>query len=724
MNEPSNRLYDLLPAFHRVRDAELGYPLRALLGVIGEQVELVEQDISRQYDNWFIETCEDWVVPYLGDLVGYRPIGSTGGGAKLRRVQSPRAAVANVIAYRRRKGTLALLELLANNSGWPSRAVEFYKLLAWTQHLSHLRLERGQTVDLSYGDALDRLNGPFDTLARGIDIRRLGSARTRGRHNVPTVATFVWPLKAYSVSRAPALRVDAVGTNCFAFSVLGNDTPLYVRPKAETDPALIANELNLPVPIRRRLLAQDLEAGAESALYGQGKSLAIYAPGWPTANAPQPVPPEAIKLADLARWKHRPKPGEILLDPVRGRMIFPKRQSPKRVWVDYHYAFGGDIGGGEYRRRLQQPAKIKIFPVRKPLKGGAAAKNALSLVIEQWRSEAEKLTRDGVGAVIEIQDSADYAESLSIDLPKGAYLQVRAAVGRRPSIRLLEQGADEIDALVISGKKGSRLVLDGLLIMGGGLQLIGPDRDDEHAVAEGDLCDLIIRHSTLVPGWSLDSHCQPKEANEPSLTLIDTGASVTIESSIIGSIEVAANEVTTDPVRIRISDSIVDATDLENQAVAASSLPFAFAELSFARTTVFGQVAVHSIELAENSIFHGAFAVARRQVGCMRFCYAPPGSRTPRRFGCQPDGVTQKPGANVASESARVRPSFMSMRYGSPNYARLALHCAPEIRRGADDGSEMGVFHDEFAPQRLDRLNADLIEYSPTEFPAEIIVAS
>ena len=34
----ADRLYDLLPAVHRLRDADRGYPLRALLQVISEQV--------------------------------------------------------------------------------------------------------------------------------------------------------------------------------------------------------------------------------------------------------------------------------------------------------------------------------------------------------------------------------------------------------------------------------------------------------------------------------------------------------------------------------------------------------------------------------------------------------------------------------------------------------------------------------------------------------------
>jgi len=58
MNKPE-RLYELLPVVYRQRDAEQGYPLRALLQVIAEQVDVVEDAIAQLYENWFIETCED-----------------------------------------------------------------------------------------------------------------------------------------------------------------------------------------------------------------------------------------------------------------------------------------------------------------------------------------------------------------------------------------------------------------------------------------------------------------------------------------------------------------------------------------------------------------------------------------------------------------------------------------------------------------------------------------
>src|ERR1700737_4715283 len=146
-----DRLYKLLPAIYRIRDTQQQYTLQALLRVIAEQVNVVEDDIAQLYDNWFIETAQDWVVPYIADLIGYQPVleaGSAGNdltaeGRALNRVLIPRREVANTIAYRRRKGTLAILDLLANDvAAWPARAVEFFKRLGWNQNINHRHMHR------------------------------------------------------------------------------------------------------------------------------------------------------------------------------------------------------------------------------------------------------------------------------------------------------------------------------------------------------------------------------------------------------------------------------------------------------------------------------------------------------------------------------------------------------------------------------------------------------
>ena len=151
-----------------------------------------------------------------------------------------------------------------------------------------------------------------------------------------------------------------------------------------------------------------------------------------------------------------------------------------------------------------------------------------------------------------------------------------------------------------------------------------------------------------------------------------------------------------------------------------------------------GEIQTHAITLAENCIFVSPACVARRQVGCMRFCYVPPGSRTPRRYECQPDLVesvvtqefierrisAQERDALIESERLRVEPQFNSTRYGTPTYCQLADTSAAEIKRGADDESEMGVFHDLYQPQRAVNLHARLEEFTPAGTNTGVIRAS
>src|SRR5712691_13377150 len=279
-----DRLYELLPAVYRQRDADQGYPLRALLQVISEQVEVVEGDIDQLYENWFIETCQDWVVPYIGDLIGYQIVHDAGEpgevttteGQQRNKILIPRRDVANTIRYRRRKGTLALLEQLAFDvAGWPARAVEFYRLLGWNQHVNHLHLDRARTVDLRQMENLDCIDGPFDPVSHTVDVRRINSHRTVGRYNIPSVGVFVWRLKPYAITHAPAYCAEDVSPHCFTFSILGQDMPLFGRPMPEGSPTDIAGELNVPAPIRRLVFENH-----KDLFYGADKSLAIWADGW------------------------------------------------------------------------------------------------------------------------------------------------------------------------------------------------------------------------------------------------------------------------------------------------------------------------------------------------------------------------------------------------------------------------------------------------------------
>src|SRR5262249_56164091 len=125
----------------------------------------------------------------------------------------------------------------------------------------------------------------------------------------------------------------------------------------------------------------------------------------------------------------------------------------------------------------------------------------------------------------------------------------------------------------VAGKEGRRFKLDGIVVGGHSIVINGPDRRDTERFAQGDLCDVTIRHSTLVPGWWLECDCEPKRPHEPSLEIFNSNAIVRIDHSIVGSISVVADEVDRDPVEILISDSILDATSNERSAIGAPHPP-------------------------------------------------------------------------------------------------------------------------------------------------------
>ena len=69
------KLWQLLPGVYRAQDAGVaGVPggLQELLNRIGSQFAVLRRSIDRMWENQSIETCDDWVIPYIGDLLATR----------------------------------------------------------------------------------------------------------------------------------------------------------------------------------------------------------------------------------------------------------------------------------------------------------------------------------------------------------------------------------------------------------------------------------------------------------------------------------------------------------------------------------------------------------------------------------------------------------------------------------------------------------------------------
>ncbi|PTR05773.1 hypothetical protein C8R32_11619 [Nitrosospira sp. Nsp5] len=655
----AEKLYHLLPSIHRIRDEEQGGPLKALLTVIAEQVKVMEENIEQLYDDQFVETCADWVVPYIGDLIGYRVLhGAT------ERISSPRAEVAHTIALRRRKGTASVLEQLARDvTGWNARAVEFFQTLATTQHMNHIRLNNHYAPELRKWESLEYVGTAFDTIAHTVDVRRIASGR--GRYNIPNVGLFLWPIESHSLTRSTAVKVDG---RRWRISPLNHDMPLYNRPEAETHITHLAEHVNVPMPLSRRVLHEDVRP--VSQYYGEGLSLALY-----VDDTMQPV--TNIKICNLsgddANWAHLPEEEKYAIDPVLGRVALPEGVPATKVEVTHHYGFGARIGGGEYERGQSFAASVDQIVSNAP---------------GHHPTITAALAALAGNGVVEIQDNGRYEEALSVQVLAGKRIELRAKNECRPSLVLT-------DEMTVTGGVDSEFVLNGLLVSGKKLRV--------PATAGNRLRHLRIAHTTLVPGLALTPEGNPVHRNEPSLVVETANTEVNIERAIIGGLRSGAD------VKLALVDSILDATHVDGIASAGLDDIQEGGSLSMYGCTSIGKLHATAMPFISNSVLLATPAqgdtwvapvqVKQRQTGCIRFSWLPRDARVPRRYRCQPDA------------GSMAAPRILSLRYGTPFYCWLSATTANAIRRGAEDEGEMGAYHHLHAPQREINLRVRLDEY-------------
>jgi hypothetical protein len=697
-------LFELLPAIHRVRDAASGHVLEALLEVLDGERRRLEADIDQLYDNWFIETADEWVVPYIGDLLavrGIRPIEAE--------VITQRGVVANTIRYRRRKGTAAVLEELARDvSGWPARVVEFFETLATTQFMNHVRPHNVVTADLRRGEALGFIGTPFDTAAHTADVRHVDNRR--GRHNIPNIGLFLWRLQAYRVVRGAARPVAAATASeagRYHVNPLGLDAPLFNLARTQDEVTHLALSTDVPGPIGRRPLAAELRARQTDQLdelqgrdryFGSPPVVEVYLDG-----ADLPVPVDRLAICDLSDppsglaegWRRPPASVEIAIDPVIGRLALPAGVTATSVEVSYAYGFSGDLGGGPYNR---QPSVARsLVPDQVTWQRGVSARATpgqlpeivpdLATAIAAWNAAPASF------GVIAMMDSRSYGQPLpTITIPAGSKLVLLAAdwpedpdnPGSRRLGRIIPRQVRPhiAGSLEVTGTApddapdAGSLVINGLLVEG------------SLTVATGNLGRLTIAHTTLVPTAGVDSlvvtaGSLPGQSNS-SLT-------VWLDRTISGRLNVAALS------QLDVRDSIIDG----GPASASGPPAISAGDTRIEGSTIRGTTALRALH-ASNTIFTEPVQVERRQVGCVRYSYVPPGSLVPRRFRCQP----ADPG-----DVGRMVPQFTSLEFGQPGYGQLASGGPSEIASMGEDEGEMGAFRFLAQPDRLTNIRTSLEEY-------------
>ncbi|HEY1293394.1 MAG TPA: phage tail protein, partial [Chloroflexota bacterium] len=580
----ADRLYSLLPAFYLQDDARQGQPLRALMAVLQSMLDQLESNAEDLYDDWFIETCSPWVVPYIGELLGVQGLTDAGSNTA-----GQRARVANTLAYRRRKGTAATLQRAVQDAtNWHVHVAPFARLLIRSQNVKHVLSREGRSVDVRDVAALRELGGPFESLAHRVDVRR------GGRYSIASVGLFVWRLPSFSVDYSGPPAPAGPFPDDFTFHPFGLDVPLFsTSARAVTRTAFAADLADF-----RQRHAGDANPPASSRYCGAGRALAVTRDG-------QAIGPLQVMSADLdwttaqdhtVSWPgpEVQPPIDLAVDVERGRMLF--RTPPTAdMGVHFTYASGGDLGGGPYDRTAslaEGPAydfDVSVGPSSQctytSLAAGLAAWSAL---VNQTSQLAGRIRLYGGGVF----------QSAEVELPERGSLSIEA--GNHETAFILGDISIQGRASGLGDDATRTLSLNGLVVNG--------------QLALQRALTLRVLHTTLLPNaesitWTTDSA-------QPDLDSVNLD--VTIERSLVGSIRLP-------PISrgCTILNSIVDGRGSQAAfAIAGSAAESRTGPpAALAGVTLFGQVSALQLRASRNVIFVDQVVVQETQVGGITYSY-------------------------------------------------------------------------------------------------------
>ncbi|KFN42971.1 phage tail protein [Arenimonas oryziterrae] len=770
MSSPRQPIYQRLPEIYRIRDGEQQPPgqLQAYLGLMDEAHAAIRDNIEALYHDLFADTCADWVVPYLADLLGASHL--SGDPWTLR------ADVARTINHRRRKGTLGAVESLTHAlSGWAAHAVEMRERLVWNQHLNHQRPDaggqpplplsafrsdarRGGTVNLRDRALLSLLNGPFDPFAHVADVK------PSGLHNLPNLAVFLWRLQAYTVTPTrpgaaivmPPLPVVA-GNARFAVrvSLHPQSEPMVLfnthRFHADDEPPELSAPDAVPGPMPWARLTQDTPAGrpgeyvevqrypaAGVPVRAERPGLTLHVPDGPFTAAT----PWRFRGANLCAWEDGLQPAlrpyEIVIDPDRGRIVIGTMGAnagaeanplAAGLYVSVTHGFAGPVGAQPVTRASAptqwqgQPATLVVVD----------RLNAPGFSLQQALANVHQLTQP---LIVEIRDSLVHELDLNTvvgsaleggtrTLRLGRSLWIRAADRQRPVIRLARPLAFRPDDVLGAGAPA---LMDQLVVRLEGLYLTRAPGYAATAplIARAALNQLQVQGCTLDPGGvvALNGTREPIRvaaalentygfALPAEETAFDQTPEVVIERSICGPLAMDSG------YRLDIRDSILDAGSGVEAATPALAVRAATGNaetawgptLAFSGITCLGRVRVSGAS-GRGGLFVHALQVLDTQTGCIkysRFAIAAD-NRLPSQHGCFfGDGRDLHFGAET---------------FGRPGYARLEHDCHAHVLEQGPNNDEMGAFGFQLNSHKWKNLQIRYREYMPVGIRAVLVTVT
>ncbi len=725
----SEKLWEAIPSVYRHEDGIAQEPgvLRGIVQVLAKQAAILRRSQDALWDDQFIETANEWAVPYIGDLVATRLLSA-------QNKRGRRIDVAKTIYYRRRKGTPRILEELINDiSGWEGKLVEQFTKLARTRHGLDALPETlagkfsgtlpGGIADLRNQRASELTNGPFEEFFHTSDFRK--HEGENGRYAIPKLAFYLYRLKAFeAVNTTPFAFGDG---KKFSFDPSGRDIPLFSKSRRspDWDEWRTAPEAELPAPIPcrllgnaeyfinenniQKLLALGLSAGSAAEIrkiaglhFKNEMSLINNIKSFPAANSAEilnntillPLLANSLS-ADCGKSILLPDANSVMISPLDENSILVGTESPNSIFTTEKTAAANL---STFPATLNKDLAIDAEKGRFMLKNSLAANQTLFTAYHYgfsgnvgagtynrpWVVETLPIKTGGgaitnanlpVNGSLQINDSKTYGPVASKTGIVSLLLQSKTL--QRPYLRL------EADWVLNSGTNlNSSLTLDGLWV--GALGNLAAK-----VILRGDFECVTIKSCTFDPGGSTNL----KGETIAPIQLIIEGhvENLCIENCIMGPIKTQNGGIIEE---LSLEDSIVQSIDLNVKALEINS-----GKTIINCSTILGKIDVHQLE-ASDSLITGITNVINTQNGCFRFSAAPVISRLPRPY----ESFLFEKDTNHW---------FTSRRFGDPGYVQLSETSPKILQTGAENGSEMGAFSNLLNPIKLAGLKTKIDEYMP-----------
>ncbi len=726
----TEKIWEMIPEFYRDEDGLADNPgvLRAMVEIIAQQAALLRRNSDRLWEDPYIESCDSWAVPYIGALVGTRMVSALD-------LRGRRVDVAKTIYYRRRKGTLRVLEeLISDIAGWEGKVTEEFQRLARTQHSLDPKPAGREghftkTPPMGWADlrdprGADLSDGPFDEYFHSADMRKHRGGLD-GRFSIPKIAFWLYRIPAFSVTGVMAH--PGPNPQAFTFDPSERNIALFSRRSRQTtfdwDQWASLKQWQTPAPIPCRLLADAQFLITETVvltLIGLGLSAGAATDLRKLRNIP--LDNEADLKTALGTLGSS---AELLADPaytglLRNALIQdcgksalltsfipPESLNAKsiRVTVGGIEVSSDRIVAGTLQTWTATAANkdMVIDPVlgRLLFLNGAPAGQVLVDYYYGFSGPVGAGTYDrsasllphtaplisGGGAitaaavdpgtltpaVVGVTEVTDDLTYTPIaDLLNIKNAMLQASNLRRPCLSLA--GNWTITAAVAQ----ANLTIDGLWIGSSG---------NFSLLLQGSFATVTLQHITLDPG-GLDANGNP--INPVVLEIDGDVQQLVISNSITGPIKLGAAGVVDS---LLIQDSIVQAVD---KTVPAIDLTDTKAQIF--RSTILGDVVLDRLYASE-ALITGVANVADTQDGCFRFSAAGTGSRVPHPYE-----------SKFYDDTGYF---FVSRDFGNFGYAQLSQAAPPGLSQGAENGSEIGAFSSLLNPIRLASLQAKVEEFLP-----------